>query len=236
MNRQLAQLQDSDPAFARTLKRLRLASYGLAAAIILAAGLGLWAVVVNSEQATQITKIQKTPCTLDPEGNACTTIKERIARHGSLKNPCIEHQRVTGTKGRNCPQFYVSPSQREVQISSKEVQNLELDAEGPAPKVASGVPGGVKPPESGSAKPPAPTKPGNKGEGTPVESPQARPEPPVEPPPSAPAATSEPAKPGTSSASEASPGLIGNPGGAVGKAACDASEAVNELAGVRVCE
>lgn len=107
MNEQIAQLQDSDPEFARTLKRLRAASYGLAAAIILAAGLGLWAVVVNSEQATQITKIQKTPCTLHAQGEACTRIKERIARHGSLKNPCIEHQRVEGTKGRNCKRFYI---------------------------------------------------------------------------------------------------------------------------------
>ena len=135
MNEQIAQLQDSDPEFARTLKRLRVASYGLAAAIVLAAGLGLWAVVVNSQQATQITKIQKTPCTLTPEGKACTTIKERIARHGSLKNPCIEHQRVEGTKGRNCPRFYVSPSQRRVQISSKEVQTLESGTnEGPVRK------------------------------------------------------------------------------------------------------
>jgi hypothetical protein len=236
MNQQIAQLQDSDPEFARTLKRLRAASYGLAAAIVLAAALGLWAVVVNSEQATQITKIQKTPCTLAAAGKACTTIKERIARHGSLKNPCIEHQRVTGAKGRNCPQFYVSPSQRQPQESANRVQTSDQTQPGgphsgpvrtaePGGKVEThhGASGGTKePPKSQGphhkAEPePAPTDTGTDtaaAEGATTES-----------------ATSSPA----SSTSEASPGLIGNPGGAVGKAACDATEVVNELAGVRVC-
>lgn len=162
MNQQIAQLQDSDPEFARTLKRLRAASYGLAAAIILAAALGLWAVVVNSEQATQITKIQKTPCTLNPEGKACSTIKERIARHGSLKNPCIEHQRVEGTKGRNCPHFYVPPSQRQLQAKPESIQGSQQGGEDqPAPSPA-GSPGGASPPKTGSHKAPAPQHPGSK--------------------------------------------------------------------------
>jgi hypothetical protein len=135
MNEQIAQLQDSDPEFALTLKRLRAASYGLAAAIVLAAGLGLWAVVVNSEQATQITKIQKTPCTLAPEGRACTRIKERIARHGDLRNPCIEHQRVTGAKGRNCRRFFIPQgTDRQVQIHPNLPNGLDEGATGgPAP-------------------------------------------------------------------------------------------------------
>jgi hypothetical protein len=167
VNQQIAQLQDSDPEFARTLKRLRAASYGLAAAIVLAAGLGLWAVVVNSEQATQITKIQKTPCTLHPEGKACSAIKERLARHGSLKSPCIEHQRVEGTKGRNCPHFYVPPSQRQLPTNSKEAQNL---GNGLGESTANQSPGGrgtqggsISPPVSG----PKPQKPPPQAESPP---------------------------------------------------------------------
>ena len=228
MNQQIAQLQDSDPEFARTLKRLRVASYGLAAAIVLAAGLGLWAVVVNSEQATQITKIQKTPCTLDAEGKACTTIKERIARHGSLKNPCIEHQRVEGTKGRNCPQFYVRPSQREVQANSKEVQNLELGSEGQPPNAAGGRTGGVGPSHGDSTEPPAPGKGGAKGGEAPAITPApaqtpASAQPAPQPEPEAPPAVEPTPTPNA-------PGLLGNPGGTVGEVLCS----VNAL-GIRVC-
>ena len=50
MNELLDQVQDSDPEFARTIRRLRWASRGLAAAIVVALGAGLWAVVVNSRQ------------------------------------------------------------------------------------------------------------------------------------------------------------------------------------------
>lgn len=226
MNQQIAQLQDSDPEFARTLKRLRAASYGLAAAIVLAAGLGLWAVVVNSQQATQITKIQKTPCTLAPEGKACTRIKERIARHGSLKNPCIEHQRVTGTKGRNCEHFFIRPAQP---------QHLEQD--GGQAQAAPAPTGGVRTPKGGSGhspvpghpgshEPSAPPSPGSSGEPSPVA--------PAPTPSSAPASNDQapPAEEETQApeASSSTPGLLDNPGGTVGEVLCS----VNAL-GIHVC-
>ena len=240
MNEQIAQLQDSDPEFARTLKRLRAASYGLAAAIVLAASLGLWAVVVNSEQATQITKIQKTPCTVDPEGKACTMIKERIARHGSIKNPCIEHQRVEGTKGRNCPQFFIPHGpKRQLQANSKEVQNLELGSDI----------GSLSPNEWGNHKSSiTPHSEGTSG-GTPGEPKQPsnhhEPQPKAESEP-APVDTGtdttateprreEATRPPANSAASEAPGLIGNPGGTVGEVVCNATDVVNELAGVRVC-
>lgn len=235
MNEQIAQLQDSDPEFARTLKRLRVASYGLAAAIILAAGLGLWAVVVNSEQATQITKIQKTPCTLNPEGKACTTIKERLARHGSLKSPCIEHQRVEGTKGRNCPQFYVPPSQR--QVHSESIQGLEQS--GGEAKVAptpTGGTGGVKAPNGGSGHAPAPGHPGSHEPSAPPNpGPSGEQSPAAPAPPSGSAPVSdEPVPPAEETqgpeASSSTPGLLDNPGGIVGEVVCS----VNAL-GIRVC-
>jgi hypothetical protein len=122
---------------------------------------------------------------------------------------------------------------RQVQPSSKEVQNLEVGSEGPTPKATSGPTGGVQPPKSGSTKPPAPGKGGSRGGGAPTNAPEPRSEPPSKPAPSDPAASPEPASPGTS-ASEA-PGLIGNPGGAVGEVACSATNAVNEVASVRVC-
>lgn len=84
-----------------------------------------------------------------------------------------------------------------------------------------------------STKPSAPHHGGSKGGKAPAAAPQPAP---------APSTTTAPAETSTGqgqshanpAASEA-PGLIGNPGGAVGKAACDATEVVNDLAGVPVC-
>lgn len=50
------------------------------------------------------------PCSESPRGDACSNQREAIARAERLKNPCIQHQRVEGTKGRYCPKFYVHRS------------------------------------------------------------------------------------------------------------------------------
>ncbi|HYJ22617.1 MAG TPA: hypothetical protein VEW07_11425 [Solirubrobacterales bacterium] len=105
---------------------------------VLAVAISINAERRNEEQGRDITKIQKTPCTLHPEGDACTRIRERIARKGDLKNPCIEHQRVEGTKGRNCDRFFI-PRDGEVQANSKSVQDLDNGGGGEA---ATGPAGG----------------------------------------------------------------------------------------------
>lgn len=125
----------------------------------------------------------------------------------------------------------------QLQANSKEVQNLELGGdEGRAPKATGGTTG-VKPPKGGSTKPPAPGKGGSKGEEAPTKSPASGQAPPTLSTTATPAGTSidQTPPPANSSTSEASPGLIGNPGGVVGEVACSATDAVNELAGVRVC-
>jgi len=112
LNELLDQVQDSDPEFARTIRRLRWASRGLAAAIVVALGAGLWAVVVNSRQGDQITQIQRSPCTSHPAGAACARIRQRVARAEPISNPCISYQRVTGRRGRECPRMLVRETGR----------------------------------------------------------------------------------------------------------------------------
>ncbi|HET7443284.1 MAG TPA: hypothetical protein VFJ57_01355 [Solirubrobacterales bacterium] len=112
MNELLDQVQDSDPEFARTIRRLRWASRGLAAAIVVALGAGLWAVIVNSRQGDQITQIQRSPCTSHPAGAACARIRQRVARAEPISNPCISYQRVTGRRGRECPRMLVRETGR----------------------------------------------------------------------------------------------------------------------------
>lgn len=48
-----------------------------------------------------------TPCGEDPGGTRCAEQRQAVARAEPIRNPCIEHQRVEGTRGRNCPRFYV---------------------------------------------------------------------------------------------------------------------------------
>jgi hypothetical protein len=109
--------KELDPGFVRRDNWERgLMFIGVAVALVaIAVALIAYFIGQGAQRDVNIVKrsIQKTPCTLHPEGGACTQIKERIARKGSLRNPCIEHQRVTGTRGRNCKRFYIPPSERE---------------------------------------------------------------------------------------------------------------------------
>jgi hypothetical protein len=111
-NREVA--QKLDPGWVR---RDRLERAGMAIVGILAMGaivVATVSIVMSSGTRGEVHRfIQKTPCATRPAGHKCTHVKERIARKGSLRNPCIEHQRVTGTRGANCPRFYIPPVERE---------------------------------------------------------------------------------------------------------------------------
>ena len=47
------------------------------------------------------------PCAENPRGKACAEQRQAVARAEPIRNPCIEHQRVEGTRGRYCPRFFV---------------------------------------------------------------------------------------------------------------------------------
>jgi hypothetical protein len=87
--------------------------------------------------------------------------------------------------------------------------------------------GGFQPSKGGGTKPPASGNGGSKVEEAPAKSPAAEPE--------APPTSSTPAPTEASDSEEEAPGLIGNPGGAIGKLTCGLGEVVTEVAGVPVC-
>lgn len=78
-----------------------LVSAGAAAilSVFLTIALGLYS------QATYVTK---TACNRNPSGAECAKLRQEVARAEPIENPCISHQRVEGTKGRNCPRFYIA--------------------------------------------------------------------------------------------------------------------------------
>jgi hypothetical protein len=195
----------------------------------------LYAIAVNVGQGDDITNIQKTQktqCTLHPAGKACTKIKERIAFTGSLKNMCIEHQRVTGTKGRNCPQFY---------ISAPHTHTAAIDRTSTAaPAITARGDGEAPPSQAGGDAPdaPAPTHPEHHHPDQPRS--PSPPEPPTgssaggeETTAAAPAgAEPEPAPAPTPDAAAAptKSGILDDPGGLLGEVVC-----VTNRLGLPIC-
>lgn len=170
--------------------------------VLVAAGLGACAILLTGALGlySKDTFVTKTACTRDPSSRACAEQRQAVARKEPLKNPCISVQRVTGTKGRNCKRFYVK---RYVQISSKEVQNLEQGASKgtsvitPTPGsggvdaghhkgTPGGTPGGTKqPPKSQEPQHGAESEPPSTDTGTDTEAvttPDTEPPPPSNPP------------------------------------------------------
>jgi hypothetical protein len=81
-----------------------------------ACALSLYAIWVNVQQGSDITnvhndvtKIQKTPCGKSPTNptHRCEELRQALAASESIVAECIAHQRVEGTKGRNCDHYYV---------------------------------------------------------------------------------------------------------------------------------
>jgi len=120
MNAALRKVATLDPEYVKRERRREIRFWGsLFLAFVAIAG-ATWAVVVNGRQDTQLTRIEQSACAEDPAGRKCAELRAEIAEAEPLRNPCISHQRVEGTKGRNCPRFYISsPNPSEVQASPK---------------------------------------------------------------------------------------------------------------------
>jgi len=112
----IAHIAKDDPKFARSVKRLRMASWLFGLGALLALAFSIWAVAVNFFQSADITnvhndvtRIQKTPCSRHPAqpSQACEELRQALAASESIVAECIAHQRVEGTRGRNCKRFYV---------------------------------------------------------------------------------------------------------------------------------
>ncbi len=179
--------------------------------LLVAGGLSGVAVlgVVGLSIYSQQTFVAKTACTKDPASAACAAIREDVARAEPIRNPCIGYQRVTRTRGRACPKDYVDlrrKRNRDFQIRSKSIQDLDLDGDGgptsaPADEHVGGSTGGV---DSGHSK-------GTSGGSHhPSRHPSSSPPPPSSPPivPPAESPPPPPSQPGNSgSAASAEHGL-----------------------------
>lgn len=154
-------------------------------------GIAVLAVISLAVYSNQ-TFVQKTPCTKDATSAACAKIREEVARAEPIRNPCISYQRVTATRGRNCPRRFVRHRQEaKHRLSSTPSAELGGDALQPASAGQQPVPGkpdhGSKPsghhhspPHHGPHSPPPSTPPPSPAASQP-STPQPGPPPPAAP-------------------------------------------------------
>jgi hypothetical protein len=159
MNKLLTRVAEVDPDFAKSLRRNQILSYAFAFVAILAIAGAAWAVGVNFNQSSDITRVQHSACQVDAAGQECQQTKREAARAANLVTTCIPFWKA----GYPCPKPGSTAAQRQVrrQAQAGSGSAERLDSE-PAPE-SSGTTGGVKPPTVGSHKAPAPGKGGNMG-------------------------------------------------------------------------
>ncbi len=227
----LEKVRHDDPDFARSAKRLRVATWLFGTAVAIALAFAVWAVVVNGQQATQITKIES-PC----------------IRYGAKSDQCkeaFEQAVLTITHAQACAILRKAGLEiaecAHARLRQEHVRHNERVASGGQPE--RGLGGTAKPggsgvsPAPGSNGGPAGVSPHSGGEHphhAPQQPSQPQPTPQPSEPTSAPPATQPsspqaeqsaeevepPASESPPSASPASPGLIENPGGVVGEVVC----------------
>jgi hypothetical protein len=169
-------------------------------------------------------------CAVERKAGTLRAIRELAAKLGvSFTEPCA---------GARLAQERQRGNEREATSRARTARNDRGPGGPPSTSTSgtTGVSGDSGPPQSGShhapapqhpgsQAPPAPSNPGVIGEPSRTDTVSAAPAP----------SSEEQAQPPRASAAFEAPGLIGNPGGAVGEVTCGATNAVNELAGVRVC-
>lgn len=94
-----------------------------------AAALAITATLENVDQDTRIRAVERSPCVEHPAGRECAAIRAKVAEAEPLRGPCTSYQRVTGERGRNCPQRFVGGTPSEVQITPK----FGVEADSPPP-------------------------------------------------------------------------------------------------------
>jgi hypothetical protein len=141
----------------RIAKNAKIGRRLLVGVVAAVCALSLYTFSVNVQQGdditnvhNEVTRIQKTPCGQHPAdpSRRCEHLRQELAASESIVAGCIAHQRVEGTKGRNCPRFYVdvrSPGTSESVVGAS-----------PGPPTTTGrsagkAPGGVTVPSEGGA-------------------------------------------------------------------------------------
>lgn len=96
----IAHVAREDPEFARSVRRMRSASWVFGIAVVIALVFGIWAVVVNSQQDTRITRVERrSACEEDPTSFQCQHTKQEASRAASIYTNCISFRAV----GYPCP-------------------------------------------------------------------------------------------------------------------------------------
>jgi len=192
-------------------------------------GLGVY-VANHSENTTtsrKVTRIEAaSPClTYGPKSDLCKESFEKAVLTITHPEACAI-LRKAGLEVVECAGARLRQEQTRHQerVRSKGV----VDSNGHAPSSQPGPQHGG-PGHEGQSKPSAPGKGGKKAAETEPPPASSTPAPVVETP------SGESRPPANSAASEAPPGLVGNPGGAIGKLTCGLSEVVTVVAGVPVC-
>jgi hypothetical protein len=104
LGEKLDRAAQDDPRFARSVRRLRLASWIFGIGVALAIGIGIWAVAVNFGQDTtierQTTTIKRlSVCERNAVGERCQVIRRRAEEGESVRDLCRRFWRV----GYACP-------------------------------------------------------------------------------------------------------------------------------------
>lgn len=180
MNKLLETISELDPEYAWR-EKWRMRTFTATVFIALAAvGLAVYAVAVNVDQSTDITKIERSACaqvaahpqTVNAQARReCEHIRQSVSEGEELRGPCILYQRASGRRGGNCPRFYVprdgrarlvptSPSQSNRPPrgsrgpsdtpSGNPVRHPPSTPQGTAPHHPGGSPGGHSEPPSGT--------------------------------------------------------------------------------------
>lgn len=115
----LSNVAETDPDYAKAIKRLRVASWIFGIAVTLALTVAIQAFWVNADQGDTINQYTNSACAKaypvdggsgDPKAVVeCQELRIAIAKAEGIEGPCVLYQRATGFQGRNCPEFFIEP-------------------------------------------------------------------------------------------------------------------------------
>ena len=242
MNAETAKIAALAPDWVKRERRRELRFWGsLVVAIIAIAG-ATYAVVVNKEQDTQITriepkvtKLEQTPCAKDATSRACQKLRAEVEMAAGIQVTCIPFRRA----GYLCPRPGSELAERQASVGGDAQQTGSTGHQQPSPSPSGGGGSGTEAGKGGGHGSPSPSSGGG--------APGARDTPSAAPSPSG--ATDSPSPPNASSVPNQSPPTneaatpephplpetVEAAGGAVEKTGESAQGAVEAVGGTAKC-
>jgi len=78
----------------RAIRKLKVAIFALLATVLFAAGGFVYNVVNVSQVAQRVTRVERSPCYVDPTSRACQTILRQASVSGTVEDGCIIFRKV----------------------------------------------------------------------------------------------------------------------------------------------